>query len=133
MRGHGGENNRPCYYSFSDPANYKIKWMVPISHEVEKYRRIYNHKTANGKRCDTLVFGEVLGQERAFLIQNMCPVTKYYLGDIYMHCNEEVMIDGRLQRAISRKARKVLSLQERGKANLIFPDVLSIRDSLLRD
>ena len=30
-------------------------------------------------RCDTIVFGEVLGHEKAFLIQNMCPITEKYM------------------------------------------------------
>lgn len=86
------------------------------------------------RRCDTLVFGEVLGQDRVFLIQNMCPVTERYIEALYMDRRAQlpVRISGDLEREIIKKAKRVLALQRKG-AHLIFPDVLLIETCLLHE
>lgn len=38
-------------------------------------------------RCDTLAFGFVLGERKAFLIQNMFPVTEKYFNNVYIDKN----------------------------------------------
>lgn len=43
--------------------------MIPFSSQVSKFKGIYNKKMQKYNRCDTIVFGEVLGHEKAFLIQ----------------------------------------------------------------
>lgn len=48
--------------------------MIPFSSRVAKFRGYYNAKIDKYGRCDTIVFGDVLGYEKAFLIQNMCPI-----------------------------------------------------------
>ena len=50
--------------------------MIPFSSQTSKFKGIYNKKMQKYHRCDTIVFGEVLGHEKAFLIQNMCPITE---------------------------------------------------------
>ena len=75
--GHG----RPCFLAIQDYDG--LYWMIPISSKVEKFKAIYKHKTQNGKRCDTICFANVLGNERAFLIQNMFPITEKYISGEY--------------------------------------------------
>ena len=59
-----------------------LYWMIPISSKVEKFKAIYKHKTQNGKRCDTIYFANVLGNERAFLIQSKRRyLTPYYYSE----------------------------------------------------
>ena len=84
-------------------------------------------------RGQSLFFGEVLGHEKAFLIQNMCPITEKYMKNEYLDsvANIPVRVDGRLEKALKDKAGKVLALQRKG-AKLIFPDVLSIEQELLK-
>ena len=96
--------------------------VVPAYKKMQKYHR-----------CDTIVFGEVLGHEKAFLIQNMCPITEKYMKNEYLDsvANIPVRVDGRLEKALKDKAGKVLALQRKG-AKLIFPDVLSIEQELLQ-
>ena len=53
--------------------------MIPVSSRVSKYMRIYNSEIQTNKKCDTIVFGNVLGCKKAFLIQNMCPITSDYV------------------------------------------------------
>lgn len=126
------KHDRPCYYSFED-NNTGLFWLIPFSSKVEKFKAIYNHKIKKYKKCDTIVFGKVLGFEKAFLIQNMCPITEEYILNEYCDAsNNPVRIEAELEKEITKKAKKVLSLHRKG-LKLIFPDVSSIENSLLKD
>ena len=70
-------HDRPCFFSFQDEKT-GIYWLIPFSSQIEKYKKIYNDKMKRHGKCDTIVFCKVLGHEKAFLIQNMCPVTNDY-------------------------------------------------------
>lgn len=131
MKGHGNEHSRPCYYSLNDVEHPSIHWLVPISHRIGKFHRIYEHKIENGNRCDTIVFGNVLGYERAFLIQNICPATQDYIGSIYSNNDVDVELSGPLKRELEIKSKRVLSLVKYRNLNLIYPDVFSIYAELL--
>ncbi len=128
----GEEHNRPCYYGFKD-ENTGLFWMIPVSSQVEKFRKYYDEKVEKFGRCDTIKFGYVLGHEKAFLIQNMCPITQEYVMNEYIDSknNTPVRINIGLERSLIRSAKRILSLQRRG-FHLIFPDVLSIEKELLK-
>ena len=128
----GQLHDRPCFYAFQD-SNTQLFWMIPFSSQTSKFKVIYNKKMQKYHRCDTIVFGEVLGHEKAFLIQNMCPITEKYMKNEYLDsvANIPVRVDGRLEKELKDKAGKVLALQRKG-AKLIFPDVLSIEQKLLK-
>ncbi|WP_346874222.1 type III toxin-antitoxin system CptIN family toxin [Clostridium sp. UBA5988] len=127
----GVVHNRPCYYAIKDKKN-NIYWMIPISSKVDKYKKIYNEKIKKYGMCDTLHFGEVLGIEKAFLIQNMCPVTYEYINNEYCDAisNMPVRINNVLEKSVIGKAKRVLALQNQGKS-FIFPDVLKIKNKLI--
>ncbi len=127
----GKNHDRPCFCAFED-HNTGLYWMIPISSRVNKYREYYNTKIATYGRCDTFAFGQVLGHEKAFLIQNMCPVTTKYIKNEYIDkiSNTPVLLDGVFQRELFEKARRVLALQRKG-IKLIFPDVLDIERKIL--
>ena len=97
-----------------------------------KVKKIYNSKIQRYKRCDTIVFGEVLGHEKAFLIQNMCPIISEYIKNEYIdsNANVPVRVNGVLEKELKEKASKVLSLQRKG-SKLIFPNVLVIESKLM--
>ena len=126
-----GGTNRPLFYAFKE-LRTGIFWMIPFTSQVEKFRRIYQHKIQRYGKCDTIEFGEVLGYEKAFLIQNMCPVTPKYIEKEYIEkrTGDPVRIDGVLESRILAKANRVLALQRNGK-NIIYPDVLKIEKALL--
>ncbi len=126
----GQAHNRPCFYAFQD-SNTLLYWMIPISSRVNKFRGYYNKKVAQYGSCDTIVFGELLGHEKAFLIQNMCPITEIYIKNEYVSSNVPVRIDGILEKELISKAKKVLALQRKG-IHLIFPDVMAIEAKLLK-
>ena len=123
------DHNRPCYYAIKGKGN--INWLIPISSKVDKFKKLYADKVKKYGICDTIVFADVLGQERAFLIQNIFPVTdKYMLNQYIDGMNKPVMIDGVSKKEITKKAKKVLALQRKGK-KLIFGNVLQIEKELL--
>jgi hypothetical protein len=126
----GVVHNRPCYYTFKDNVT-GVYWGIPISSQVSKYRVHYDRKVLRYGDCDTIHFGYVLGKEKAFLIQNMCPVIDEYINNIYIDnaTSNPVIINPNLASELTRKARKVLGLQKSGQS-LIFPDVLSIERAL---
>lgn len=130
----GGQmHDRPCFYAIQD--NFAgIYWMIPFSSQISKFKEIHNNKIQKYKRCDTIVFGEVLGHEKAFLIQNMCPVISKYIKNEYIdsHANVPVRVNGVLEKELKEKASKVLALQRKG-SKLIFPDVLAIEKKLKND
>lgn len=126
-------HNRPCYYSYLD-SKTGLMWFIPISSQFEKYQEIYNSKVEKSPKhkCDTIVFGYVLGKKKAFLIQNMCPVTGEYINNEYIDnaTNAAVTINDKLKKELNSKAKKILGLTRKG-FKLIFPDVLTIEAKLL--
>ena len=128
----GQIHDRPCFFAFVDQST-GLYWMIPFSHDVQKYRVHYNKKMQRFGKCDTIDFGYVLGHEKAFLIQNMCPVTTKYIKNKYIDRQSTlpVRVDGAFEKNLIAKARMVLALQRQGK-KLIFPDVLKIEAELLK-
>lgn len=129
----GRAHGRPCYFAYLDEKT-NLYWAVPISSQVEKYEIYYKNKIKRYGRCDTIVFGEVLGHKKAFLIQNMCPITEDYIEKEYLdHSSNEipVLLDKRIEIDLEKKVKKVLVLLRRGKS-VIYPDVLKIETELLK-
>lgn len=123
-------HNRPCFYAFYD-ENTKLFWMIPFSSKVDKFKKIYNDKIAKYKTCDTIMFGDVLGYEKAFLLQNMCPIIDKYISNEYKDTNDiPVRVEEIFEKELISKARKVLTLYRKG-IKLIFPDVISIEKKLI--
>ena len=127
----GQPHNRPCFCAFKDIGT-GLYWMIPFSSQVDKFRDVYNKKVKKYKYCNTIKFGYVLGHEKAFLIQNMCPVTDKYILNQYLDgiSQTPVQIDNLFAKKLIADAKRVLLLQRRGK-KLIFPDVLKIEVALL--
>lgn len=126
----GQLHDRPCFYAFEDEIT-GIYWMIPFSSQTGKFKIIYNTKIQKYHRCDTILFGKVLGYEKAFLIQNMCPIIDEYVKNEYFDsaANVPVRINGAFEQELIAKAKKVLALQRKGY-KLIFPDVISIESQL---
>lgn len=127
----GQRHDRPCFYAFLDEST-GLYWMRPFSHDVSKYKKYYDKKVEKYGECDTIDFGKVLGHEKAFLIQNMCPATQEYINNEYIDskAHVSVRVDGVLEERLKRKARKVLALHKKG-IKLIFPNVEEIEKKLL--
>lgn len=113
---------RPYFYAFDDKNNPNIFWAIPASTQCEKFSKIYAHKKEKFGRCDTIVFGKLLGKDNAFLIQNMCPVTKEYVKSEYIFNGRPVSVHPKVEETLIRKARAVIAKNNHG-LKLIFPDV----------
>ncbi len=124
-------HDRPCFCAFYDSSK-GLYWMIPFSSKTAKFHTIHQQKIQKYGYCDTIAFGDVLGHEKAFLIQNMCPVTPQYVKNEYIDSasNLPVRLDGQTEKEIIQKAKKVLALQRKG-IPLIFPNVLKIEQELL--
>lgn len=114
--------HRPYFYAFDDKNNPNIFWAIPASTQCEKFLKIYTHKKEKFGRCDTIVFGRLLGKDNAFLIQNMCPVTKEYVNSEYIINGSHVTVHPKVEETLIRKARKVIAKHNHG-LKLIFPDI----------
>ena len=123
-------NKRPCYYCFEDDKNKGLFWLIPISSKTEKYKKIYEYKLNKFGKVDTLVFGKVNKDIRAFLIQNMFPIIEKYIQEKYIRNNIDVEITYKLKKEIERKAKFILSLAEKG-SKVVFTDINKIREILL--
>ena len=128
-------NKRPCYFCFKDMHNNDLIWFVPISSKVEKYKNIYIHKLKSSKNhsVDTIVFGKVSGVENVFLIQNMFPCIEKYVSSQFVRKNIPVIITKSLQDEILRKANKIILLVEKGYSNLVFPNILKIKEIMISE
>ena len=128
----GEKHDRPCFFAFSDNKNPDILWCIPISSKIEKYEAIYKRKMEKYHKCNTIRFGNVMGIKKAFLIQNMFPITKKYIANVYIDKNTKkpVTIDPDTARDIITNAKDVLKLHRRG-IPLIFPNVTLIEKVLL--
>ena len=138
----GSKHNRPCFYAIKDNKNPLIHWCVPISSQLDKYTRIYNHKLkkqqdkgVQNPKCNTIRFGEVMGVKKAFLIQNMFPIIEKYIGDVYINrlTQEAVRIPQNIEKDIIVHAEEVLRLVRSGHKNLIFSDVITTYGELISE
>lgn len=126
----GAVHDRPCLYAFQDSST-GIYWTIPFSSQTAKFKQIYQNKVKKYGKCDTIDFGYVLGYEKAFLIQNMCPITDKYIKNEYFYNNVPVQLEYKTQQRIIKKAKKVLQLQRQG-VSLVFPDILYIESELIK-
>jgi hypothetical protein len=107
--------------------------MVPISSRVEKYKALYSAKMSryNGQ-FDGIRFGYVNGKERAFLIQNACPVTDDYIDSEYKieKNTKSVTINYKLAKELNGIMRKVLRLYYDKHIKIILTDLDTIISGL---
>lgn len=127
----GKPHGRPCFYAFKDPKT-GLLWMIPISSQTQKFHKLEQQKIARYGKCETILFGRVLGHEKAFLIQNMCPISSQYITNQYadLASNVPVKVDGAFEATLVKTALQVLEKVRKG-VRLVFPDVLAIEEKLL--
>ena len=108
-----GQHNRPCYYCL---FYEELFWMIPISSRLEKYERIYMDKMRRYRKCDGIKFGYVNGERRAFLLQNIFPVTAEYVEKMYKvnHETVPVTVNSDFALEINKTARKIIRMYQRG-------------------
>lgn len=129
------EHGRPCCYLFQyKNDNDDIYWMIPISSQVGKYKNQYQKSIIKYGKCDNISFGYILGEQRAFLPQNLFPVTKRYIGNVYIdkNTNAPITIPANLMSELNAKARKKIRYNQQSK-QFGMSDVVGIYNELKSD
>lgn len=118
------KHGRPCFYCFEYEEFY---WMIPISSKVEKYEQIYAEKVKKYPTYDGIRFGYVNGQKRAFLIQNVFPITANYIDKQYFIENDTVpvTVNKKLKAELNGLVRKVIRFHKKG-IKLVLTDLQAI-------
>ena len=131
LKGNKG-GNRPHYYCFED-VKTGIYWMIPLSSQVAKYKRIIEKKENIKKPCDILHIVTLDDdRESVFLLQDMFPITENYIEREYTIAgNHLVLTSEHTIKEIEQKARKVIGMLKRGvKFTPTQPDVIKIWEKL---
>lgn len=107
--------NRPHYYCLEDTKT-GIYWMIPLSSQIDKYKRIAEKKEKAGKPCDIIQIAKMDdARESAFLIQDMFPITEEYIEREYTIAgNHLILTSEHTVKEIENKARKVRGMLKRG-------------------
>lgn len=124
--------NRPHYLSFKDKDD--IIWFVPISSQVEKYKKkIERDEEKYGKdKCIFYYICKIAGSESVFLIGNMFPVTEKYIKKPYTLSNVHYIVKNKFDiNNINKRINKYLILVEMGKIKSKI-DIMKIKDNLLK-
>ncbi len=121
-------NYRPHYFALADKNIDGLYWIIPISSQVSKYKRIIADKIKKYKKCDTIVIGEFNGSENAFLIQNAIPMISQYVDHVHKVSGVEITIHKKLEKELKHKMNSVLVLHKKG-ISLLYTDI----DTILKD
>ena len=122
--------NRPHYFSFRD--THGLLWLVTMSSKTEKYRdKIKREEEKRGiGNCIYYHIGRISGQDRAFIISGLFPVTEEYISRSYnMNQAPYIVQDKILIRQIRSKAMRYIRLLEQKKLR-DQNNILSIRCKL---
>ena len=122
-------NYRPHYYAIRDKKNLDLYWMIPISSQAEKYKKIIENKKKRYGKCNTIVIGLFAGKENAFLIQNAFPVIQKYFDHVHTIQQKPITVHKKLDKLLIENLNEVLAMHNRG-INLIFADIDAIRNMM---
>lgn len=108
-----GEHKRPCFLAKQIEENF---WLIPISSRIEKYQKIYEEKIQRYKNYDGIKFGYVNGKKRAFLLQNIFPVTENFIGEMYMLNGGKIpaTVNKKFAEVLRKSAEKIIRLNSKG-------------------
>lgn len=124
---------RPYVIAIRDSKNKGILWAVPLAHDAEKYRAVYDRRVAKSGFCDNIGFARIAGNNTAsaVLAQNMVPVTEEYIESPYrfLSSGKPRGLSRDDERAVLSMARKTLAKHRQG-IGTIHPPVDSIYESL---
>ena len=131
LKGNKSES-RPHYYCFEDTST-GIYWMIPLSSQIDKYKRIMEKKEKAGKPCDIIHIVKLDdNRQSAFLMQDMFPITDKYIEREYTIAGNNLMLTSEhTVKVIEQKAKKVLGMLKHGvKFTPTQPNVIAILEKL---
>lgn len=121
MRNHENGKARPTYFCIRD-KDTDILWFIPMSSQVEKYKKLRNEKIKKYGNCDSILIKEFLGKESVFLLQNMFPTIEKYVDHIHIVNGVESRVISRIEKELEVSFNKLMNLIKHGK-KVIFTDV----------
>jgi len=122
---------RPTYYALQDDIK-NLLWMIPMSAKYEKYKAIHDKQIQKYGRCLTIVLGEYGGQSAAFLLQNMFPITSYYLDHIHTKSGNPLPVKHSIQQIIQTNMKQIMQIHARGR-KIVFTDITRLQNLMLEE
>lgn len=119
-------NYRPHFYAVQDRKNSELFWMIPISSQTEKYKKIIKKKKERYRECKTIVIGKFAGKENAFLIQNAFPIIEKYLDHVHTIQGQPIVVHKELNKILTKNLQDILAMYDSG-VELLFTNVSEIR------
>ena len=127
---HNKSENRPYYLSLQDQNG--IIWLLPMSSQVEKYKRKIEADERRYGTCTTCYILPFMGGERAVLIGNMIPVIQEYIAGEYTIANRHYIVKNQdAIKAIRKRTNKYLTLVRQGRLRP-YVDILATERKLLQ-
>ncbi|MCL1882585.1 MAG: hypothetical protein FWF81_02375 [Defluviitaleaceae bacterium] len=131
MQNKEGGNYRPTYYAINDIST-GLLWMIPMSTKFDKYKAIHDKQIQKYGRCLTIVLGEFADKQAAFLLQNMFPITCYYLDHIHTKSGNPMPVKHSIQQVIKTKMKQIFQINTRGK-KIVFTDIDRLQNLMLAE
>lgn len=131
MKNKENGNYRPTYYCIKDKKT-DLLWVIPMSTQVEKFKKIQDKQINNYGKSITIVIGNFDGKDATFLIQNMFPITEKYINHIHTRNGNPVPVSIPLQKQIESNVKQVKILIDKGK-KIVFPDVKRLENLMLQE
>jgi len=122
---------RPTFLCLADEKT-RLLWMVPLSTRIEKFQAIHDKQTAKYGKCLTIVMGEYDGKKAAFLLQNMFPVTEYYIDHVHTRNGNPVPVKYSVHSEVKTNMKQLRQLIDRG-INVVFPDIKRLERIMLAE
>lgn len=108
---------RPNYYAVKEQDS-EIVWMIPLSSQHDKYKKIYDNKIKKHGECLNFVFGKYSGKKSVFLLQNMFPVLFEHIDHVHTINGQPLKIHKKAKEEIEYKFKKIM---QKRKVGIIIP------------
>lgn len=131
MKNKENGNFRPTYYCTKDDKT-GLLWVVPMSSQYDKFKKIVERKIKKYKKCNTIILGNFDGRKSVFLLQNMFPITEKYLDHIHTRNNNPVPVNYKTAKLVEKSLKDLLSLTRKG-SKIVFTDILRLERIMLQE
>jgi len=126
MKNHERGRKRPTYLAIKEN---NILWFIPLSTQVNKYKKIVEHKYKKYGSCSGIIINKIADRNVAILIQNAFPTLEKYIDHEHIVKGKIITSPSALTAEILGNFRKMLMFKERGN-NLFFTDIDGIKEKL---
>ena len=131
MRNHEGGAYRPTYLCLKDDKT-DIFWAIPMSRQVEKYKKIIEKDTEIYGSCVKMLIARCGENESVFLFQNMFPIIDKYIDHIHTVGGNPVQVESSVKEKVTQAFKECIRLHKRG-AKVIFTDIGRLEKLMLNE